>query len=102
MMSPWSSELGSEREGAKALPEITKGRIAMDTNSQTLFTVRQAEHHIRLRESQRIRDAEQAVGSQPTARAPLIRAWMSSAFIAAGERLQQKITMKSTQADLIR
>ena len=75
----------------------------MDTNSQTLFTVRQAEHHIRLRESQRIRDAEQAVGSQPTRmRALSIRAWMSSAFIAAGERLQQKITTKSTQADLIR
>jgi len=80
-----------------------KGRIAMDTNSQTLFTVRQAEHHIRLRESQRIRDAEQAVGTQPTRlRALSIRAWMSAAFMTAGERLQQKVTMESTQPDLIR
>jgi hypothetical protein len=75
----------------------------MDTYSQTLFTVRQAEHHIRLRESQRIRDAEQAVGSYPTRLPALsIRAWMSPAFIAAGERLQQKIMMESTQADPIR
>jgi hypothetical protein len=75
----------------------------MDTNSQTLFYVRQAEHHIRLRESQRIHDAEQAVGSRPTRLRVLpIRARMSAALIAAGERMQQKITREPMQADVIR
>ena len=102
-MSPWSSELGSEREGAKPFQQSRKGRTAMDTNSQTLFFVRQAEHHIRLRESQRIRDAEQAAASQPARPRTLpIRAWMSAALIAAGERMQQKITMEPMQADVIR
>ena len=102
-MSPWSSELGSEWEGAKSFQQSRKGRTAMDTNSQTLFAVRQAEHHIRLRESQRRRDAEQAAGVQPTRLFAFpVRAWMSAALIAAGERIQQKIAMEPMQADAIR
>jgi hypothetical protein len=39
----------------------------MDTNSETLFAVRRAEHHIRLRDSQRLHDAEQAFKDQKAA-----------------------------------
>jgi hypothetical protein len=75
----------------------------MDANSETLFAVRQAEHHIRLRESQRRRDAEQAMGSQPSSSsARSIRAWMSRALFAASGRLQQKLPVEPMQADAIR
>ncbi len=75
----------------------------MDTNSQTLFSVRQAEHHLRLRESQRLRDAELAAGIQP-ARLHVfsLRAWMSTTLVTAGDRIQEKLTLKPAQADPIR
>jgi hypothetical protein len=75
----------------------------MDTNSQTLFTVRQAEHQIRLRQSERIRDAEQAASIQPTQRhVHPVRARMSAVLTAAAERMWLKPTMKPAQADPIR
>lgn len=75
----------------------------MDTNSQTLFAVRQAEHQIRLRQSERIREAEQAAGLQPGRLLDYpFRAWISSALIAAGERLQDKIAAEPKHAASIR
>jgi hypothetical protein len=75
----------------------------MDTNSETLFAARRAEHHIRLRESERRRDAEQAAGIQPTHLSALPpRGWMSAALLAAGERLHRKITTESLQAEAVR
>ncbi len=75
----------------------------MDTNSHTLCRVRQAEYQIRLRETQRRREAEQALGLRPTRRCTLpIRAWMSVALIAAGERMQRKFTTEPTHAESIR
>ena len=75
----------------------------MDTNSQTLFTVRQAEHQIRLRQSERIRDAEQAASIQQSRPLSLPgRAWISRALITAGQRLQEKISIEPARAESMR
>ena len=75
----------------------------MDTNSYTLFLVRQAEHEIHLRQSERRRDAEQAAAIRLARVLDFpFRAWMNAALIAAGERLQEKITAEPVQAGVIR
>ena len=75
----------------------------MDPKSYPFLLAHQAEHQIRLRQSERRRDAEQAAGPQTIRLIAFpARAWMSATLIAAGERLQQKITMEPMQADAIR
>ena len=60
MLSPWPNELGSESEGQDPFQHPRKGRTAMDPNSYPFLQAHQAEHAIRLRRSERRRDAEQA------------------------------------------
>ena len=59
----------------------------MDSNYFAHYLAHQAEHPIRLHQSQQLCDATQAADPQPKRRIALpVRTWMSAALIAAGER----------------
>jgi hypothetical protein len=75
----------------------------MDSNYFAHYLAHQAEYPIRLQQSQRFRDAEDVAASRPKRQfTHPVRGWMSALLIAAGERMQEKITLEPTHAESIR
>ena len=75
----------------------------MDDNYFAHYLANQADHQVRLTRSAQLRLVKQVANAQPKHQNVFpLRRWMSAALIAAGERMQQKITMESTHAESIR
>jgi hypothetical protein len=75
----------------------------MDDNYFAKYLANQADYQVRLTRSSQLRLVKQVADAQPKHQNTLpLRRWMSDALIAAGERMQQKITMEPTHTESIR
>lgn len=75
----------------------------MDSGSHSFLQAHRAEHDLRLRKGELLRDAEHATGVQPARLLDFpVRAWLSAALITTGERLQEKIALPPTNTETIR
>ena len=75
----------------------------MDDNYFARYLANQAEHQVRVTRSAQLRLVKQVADAQPKHQNALhLRRWMSEALIAAGKRMQPKITMEPSRAESTR
>ena len=75
----------------------------MDDNYFARYLANQAEHQVRVKRSAQLRLVKQVAVAQPKHQHALpLRRWMSASLIAAGKRMQPKITMEPTRAESTR